>query len=139
MESSIQEITALFKGRFLTEPALIQQRLLRAKAFVFDWDGVFNGGFKDEHGSSAYNEVDAMGTNLLRFNHHLRTGKPPVVAVITGENNKAALALSRREHFNAIYCGMRYKGDALKHLCEAHGILEGEVCFVFDDVLDLSI
>ena len=128
-----------FKGTFLISPEELAERLHRIKAFVFDWDGVFNGGQKDEHGSSPFNEVDAMGTNLLRFNHHLRNNAQAVTAIITGENNKAAIAFARREHFHAVYCGIKYKATALEHLNKAYGILEGEVAFVFDDVLDFSV
>ncbi len=135
----IRQTAARFKGQFLTEPEELAAKLHRVKAFVFDWDGVFNGGWKDSEGSSAFNEVDAMGTNLLRFNHHLRNDKQAVAAIITGENNKAAIAFAKREHFNAVYCGIKYKATALDHLCEAYGIRDEEVVFVFDDVLDFSI
>jgi 3-deoxy-D-manno-octulosonate 8-phosphate phosphatase (KDO 8-P phosphatase) len=128
-----------FKGRFILEPEEIAARLHRIKAFVFDWDGVFNGGEKDEQGSSPFNEVDAMGTNLLRFNHHLRNNAQAVTAIITGENNKAAIAFAKREHFNTVYVGIKYKAAALEHLATAYGILDGEVAFVFDDVLDFSV
>ena len=133
------QVAAQFKGRFFLAPEDLAARLHRVKAFVFDWDGVFNGGEKDEHGSSPFNEVDAMGTNLLRFNHHLRNSTQAVAAIITGENNKAAIAFAKREHFNAVYCGIKHKATALDHLCKAHDILDGEVAFVFDDVLDFSI
>ena len=133
-----EQIASFFKGNFIAAPGVLLEKLNRIKAFVFDWDGVFNNGEKSEQGSSLFNEVDAMGTNLLRFNHYLRNGKPPVAAVITGERNKAALSLARREHFDAVYCGIKFKADALKHLCAAHDIQPDEVAFMFDDVLDFS-
>lgn len=135
----ISQTVAKFKGQLLVEPAELALKLRSVKAFVFDWDGVFNGGWKDLEGSSAFNEIDAMGTNLLRFNHYLRNNKQAVTAIITGENNKAAIAFAKREHFNAVYCGIKYKALALDHLCEAHGIADNEVAFFFDDVLDFSI
>src|ERR1043165_5713179 len=136
---SIQETAEQFRGQFYTEPSVIADRLHKVKAFVFDWDGVFNGGEKDAEGSSPFNEVDGMGTNLLRFNHHLRNHSQAIAAIITGENNKAALAFAKREHFHSVYCGIKYKATALDHLKEAYGILDGEVAFVFDDVLDFSV
>lgn len=136
---SIQEIAAHFKGSFVASPEAIAERLHRIKAFVFDWDGVFNGGWKNAHGESPFNEVDSMGTNLLRFNHHLRNNAQPVTAIITGENNEAAIKFAKREHFDAVYCGVKYKAAAIRHLHERFGILEGEVAFFFDDVLDFSI
>jgi 3-deoxy-D-manno-octulosonate 8-phosphate phosphatase (KDO 8-P phosphatase) len=139
MAEDLQSITSHFKGRFLTEPDELKQKLAKVKAYIFDWDGVFNNGQKDEHGSSPFNEVDAMGTNLLRFNHYLRTGDLPIVIVISGERNKAAFTLATREHFNAVYCSIKYKPEALDHLCEEHGIKPEEIAFMFDDVLDLSV
>lgn len=136
---SIQETAAHFKGSFFLEPAKIADRLHQIKAFVFDWDGVFNSGLKDADNSSPFNEVDAMGTNLLRFNHHLRNGAQPVTAIITGEHNKAAIAFAKREHLASVYCGIKYKATALDHLNESYGIMDREVAFFFDDVLDFSI
>lgn len=135
----ISRIAAHFKGEFLIKPEELAAKLHRIKAFVFDWDGVFNGGWKDAEGTSPFNEVDAMGTNLLRFNHQLRHDRQAVAAIITGENNRAAIAFAKREHFNAVYCGIKYKAVALDHLCEAYGIADEEVAFVFDDVLDFSV
>lgn len=136
---SIQEIAAQFTGRFITSPEAIADKLHHIKAVVFDWDGVFNGGWKNAQGESPFNEVDSMGTNLLRFNHHLRNKKQPISAVITGENNNAAIMFAKREHFHAVYCGIKYKAQALDHLNQAYGAMDGEVAFFFDDVLDFSV
>jgi 3-deoxy-D-manno-octulosonate 8-phosphate phosphatase (KDO 8-P phosphatase) len=135
----IGSVSAAFKGRFYTAPEEIAARLQNVKAFVFDWDGVFNYGAKDAEGASPFNEVDAMGTNLLRFNHYLRNGHPPVTAVISGERNAAALRFAERESLQAVYCGIKYKAVALDHLCNAYGIADEEVAFFFDDVLDFSV
>ncbi len=136
---SIQEIAAHFKGSFVTPAEQIAERLHRIKAFVFDWDGVFNGGWKNAAGSSPFSEVDSMGTNLLRFNHHLRNEAQPITAIITGEHNEEAIRLAKREHFHAVYSKARHKSLAIRHLHDCFGILEAEVAFVFDDVLDFSV
>lgn len=133
------DIAAHFKGRFISTPEGITQRLERIRAYIFDWDGVFNGGQKTESAGSSFNEVDSMGTNLIRYNHFLRTGEVPVVAIISGESNKAAYTLARRESFHAVYSSFRNKPDALNHVCEAYGLKPEEVAFFFDDVLDLSL
>ncbi len=39
------------------------RRLARTKAVLFDWDGVFNDGFKDAEGGSSFSEVGSMGVN----------------------------------------------------------------------------
>ncbi|HEX7844939.1 MAG TPA: hypothetical protein VF476_04000 [Chitinophagaceae bacterium] len=128
-----------FKGQFITGLDDIIAKAAGMKAFIFDWDGVFNDGFKNDAGSSPYSETDSMGTNLLRFSHFLRTWQTPVFAIITGEKNHSAFALSNREHFHAVYFKIKHKADALRHLCKQHNIKPSEVAFVFDDVLDLSV
>jgi len=137
--ADLKQITELFHGRVLTEPVSIQEKLFKAKAYVFDWDGVFNNGAKNENGSSPFSEVDSMGINMLRFNHYLRKHQNPVTAIITGEQNNTAYMFAKREHFHAVYYGIKNKKDALMHLCSAHNIEPHDVVYFFDDVLDLSI
>ena len=128
-----------FQGQFLVSPAALQAKLFKIKAYVSDWDGVFNNGAKHEDGSSPFSEIDAMGTNMLRFNHYLRTNTTPFTAIITGEKNKAAFSLPKREHFNAVYYSIRHKADALKHFCDMHHLQPYEVAYFFDDIPDLSV
>lgn len=134
----LNTLPSFFSGTFIQSPEALRQRLLETKAYVFDWDGVFNDGFKDDKGSSPYSEIDAMGTNLLRFSHYLATGELPVFVILTGEQNQAAFTLAKREHFHAVYFRIRHKSDALDHLCTQFGLWPEQVAFVYDDVLDLS-
>ncbi|HXS35614.1 MAG TPA: hypothetical protein VN721_02850 [Flavipsychrobacter sp.] len=138
METDLHQIKDNFKGIFLATLPELQEKLAKIKAYVFDWDGVFNNGFKDENGSSPFSEVDAMGTNLLRFNHYLRTGNPPISIILSGEKNKASFTLADREHFHAVYFNVKNKKEALLHLCTTRNLSPNEVAFFFDDVLDLS-
>ncbi len=126
-------------GKFLISESLLVSKLSRIKAFVFDWDGVFTNGEKDDQLQSRFNEVDSMGTNLLRFSFFLKHNQLPITAIISGENNKAAFTFTSRECFNANYFKVANKTDATKHLCETFGILANEIAYVFDDVLDLSV
>jgi 3-deoxy-D-manno-octulosonate 8-phosphate phosphatase (KDO 8-P phosphatase) len=126
-------------GEFLSTPTDLRARLQRVRALVFDWDGVFTDGRKGEGGQSTFNESDAMGTNLLRFSLWRPRGELPVAAIITGEENPAALRLAQREHFHSVYLGVKDKPRALEHLLAAHSMLPLEVAFVFDDVLDLAV
>lgn len=128
-----------FKGEAVIEAGKIGEKLNSIKAFVFDWDGVFNNGEKTEHGCSFFNEVDAMGTNLLRLNHWLRYKSLPFTAVITGENNKSSFQLAEREHFHALYYGAKNKLPAIEDFCKKHELKLNEVAFVFDDVLDFGV
>jgi 3-deoxy-D-manno-octulosonate 8-phosphate phosphatase (KDO 8-P phosphatase) len=138
MEKDLNPIVSQFKGKFFIEPEELRDRLLQVQAYVFDWDGVFNGGIKDESGSSSFSEVDAMGTNLLRFNHYLRHNQSPPVAIISGEKNPAAFSLARREHFDSVYYQAKHKVDALNHFCTRHELRPDQLAFVFDDLLDFS-
>jgi len=126
-------------GKFLTPAPKIAQKLKGIKAFVFDWDGVFNNGQKDEKGTSLFNEIDSMGTNLLRFAYYTNNQQLPLTAVISGERNSAAFYWSEREHFTDCYYKFPRKTDALEHFCSKHNIKPSEIAFVFDDVLDLSL
>ena len=138
MAVSLEQIKSIFSGKFIIEPELLQQKLSGIRAFVFDWDGVFNNGVKNENGSSAFSEIDAMGTNLLRFSHYLRAKNNLFTAIISGEKNPLAFIFARREHFNEVYYKVRHKVDALNHLCKFNDLQPHQVAFVFDDVLDFS-
>ena len=128
-----------FKGVFITDVAIIQQKLQQVKAFIFDWDGVFNDGRKDIQGNSGFSEIDSMGINMMRFSYYLLHGHLPVCIILTGENNKLAISFAKRENFHSVFYKMANKKAALDHLCEQHNISPGEVLFTFDDVLDLSV
>ena len=133
------EIEKYFKGEFLTEPEKIKKIFLNIRAFLFDWDGVFNNGVKNENGSSCFSEIDAMGTNLLRFNYFLRNETVPVIAILSGEKNIDAFGLAKREHFNASYYKINNKIDAFYHFCSLNDLQHDEVAYFFDDVLDFSV
>jgi 3-deoxy-D-manno-octulosonate 8-phosphate phosphatase (KDO 8-P phosphatase) len=109
------------------------------KAFVFDWDGVFNNAQKNENKSSTFNEADSMGTNLIRYDYYFRAGRMPNTAIISGEKNEMAFHFSNREHFDESYFKVPNKIIALNHFCEKHQLQASEVCYFFDDVLDLSV
>ncbi len=129
----------VFTGEFITDKNTIAQKLSAIKAFVYDWDGVFNMGAKDENGCSTFTEVDSMGTNLLRLNYFLRKGEVPRTAIITGENNKTAFGFAKREHFDAVYYNAKNKKLAVNHFCKEFNLNPEEIVFVFDDVLDLNV
>ena len=137
------EIEIIFKnlgGEFISSLSYIQEKLNKIKAFIFDWDGVFNSGTKAEGISSSYTEADSMGTNLLRFGFWLKNQQNlPVMAIITGENNQSAKKLAVREHFHHIYFKIPDKALAFRHLLKELNLQAHEVAFCFDDVLDFPI
>ena len=136
------DITSIFTnlgGSFVTSPEILTEKLKKIKAFVFDWDGVFNDGTKNEQGSSNFSEVDSMGTNLLRFGWWLLQGQLPYTTVISGERNLFSFQLSQREHYHACYFRIKHKIDALEHFMSTRNLVVEEVAFFFDEALDLSI
>ncbi len=128
-----------FIGQFVESELQVAERLKRTKAFIFDWDGVFNNGFKQGQNGSGFSEVDSMGTNLLRFSHFLIHGKTPITAIISGEKNDSAQFFAEREHFDFAFYKIAHKTDALNYICKEKNIEPEEVVYFFDDVLDLSI
>lgn len=115
------------------------RRLARTKAVLFDWDGVFNDGFKDAEGGSPFGEVGSMGVNLLRFALWLRNGSLPKAAVITGQHNPFAERFAQRERLHGLYMGFANKPDAFDAFLAKHGLEAGEVAFMFDDAIDLPV
>jgi 3-deoxy-D-manno-octulosonate 8-phosphate phosphatase (KDO 8-P phosphatase) len=137
-----QEIQSLFTkagGQFCVPASDIQRKLEKIKAFVFDWDGVFNDGSKRDQTGSGFTEPDAMGTNMLRFSYWLKNKSLPITVIITGEENKSAFYLANREHFNSIYRKASNKKKSFEHFLLANQLQSSEVAFVFDDVLDLAV
>ncbi|HTH55630.1 MAG TPA: hypothetical protein VL728_06260 [Cyclobacteriaceae bacterium] len=126
-------------GSFCRPFAEFKDQLSRVKAYIFDWDGVFNDGVKVGQVGSPFSEVDAMGTNMLRFGHWLKYKTLPAVAVITGEENPSAQFLAQREHYHAIYFKTANKLIAFDHFLKSNKLNADEVAFVFDDVLDLGV
>lgn len=138
----MSHLTQLFSeigGQFISPEATIIEKLKHVKAFVFDWDGVFTNAFKDANLQSEFNEADSMGSNLLRFSYFLNNKELPITAIISGENNKSAFTLVNRERFDLSYSKSANKLIATQHLCETYNLQISEICFVFDDVLDLSL
>lgn len=137
-----EQVTGLFQsggGEFVSPPSLFSEKLKKIRAVIFDWDGVFNDGTKRGAEGSIFSEVDAMGTNLLRYALWKTNGSLPAVAVMTGENNPPAVLLASRENFHFVYSRMKNKGQAFNAFCSAAGCKPEEVMFFFDDILDLDV
>lgn len=134
-QSSFEKQGAEFQVPFTA----ISEKLSRVKAFVFDWDGVFNDGVKQANGSSSFNEVDSMGVNLLRYSAYLKNRELPFAGVISGEKNETAFFFAHRECFHGSYSKFKDKKSAFEHFCSEHRLGPEQVCFFFDDVLDLSV
>ena len=136
---NIEDIFSNLGGEFITPYIHIIEKLRNIKAYLFDWDGVFNAGIKGEETSSTYTEPDSMGTNLLRFGYFLKNNEIPLFGIITGQNNPSAFQFSKREHLHFVYYNLLDKIGALDHIQITYNIQPDQVAFVFDDVLDFFI
>ncbi len=138
-DHQIQSFFTKAGGQFCISAVDIQRRLESIKAFIFDWDGVFNDGSKRDQTGSGFTEPDAMGTNMLRFSYWLKNKSLPITAIITGEENESALFLGKREHFTSLYFKASNKLKSFEHFLNANRLQAKEVAFIFDDVLDLAV
>ena len=136
----VQSFFTEIGGEFLTPVIALSEKIKIAKAFLFDWDGVFNNGSKGHGATSLFTEPDSMGTNLLRLGFWLKNNKQlPFIGIITALNNESAMQLAEREHFNAAFFNFKNKIEAFDVICKSNNIKPEEIVFVFDDVLDLSV
>ncbi len=126
-------------GCFITETNKLTEKLKNIKAFIFDWDGVFNNGSKINEQGSNFAEPDAMGVNMLKFDYYLRNGELPKTFIVTGEENKTAQHLAKRERMNAVYNRCKFKVRALDKICKENNLKYNEIAFIFDDVLDVEL
>src|SRR5690606_6373296 len=141
-DSFSADIEAAFSalgGVFVTPAARIAERAASCRGLVFDWDGVFDSGAKGEGATSSFSKADSMGVNLLRYGMSRRNDRLPAATVITGERDETATRFAVREHFDAIYSGVRNKVEALEHFCRPHALAPDELVVVFDDVNDLAM
>lgn len=126
-------------GEFVTPVEALTQKLDDCRAVVFDWDGVFNDGRKGSATSSGFAEADSMGTNMLRYGLWRRLKQLPYTAIISGENNEAAIGFAKREHLTAVYTSIRKKRQVIDHICNEHALQPEQIACIFDDINDLPM
>ena len=126
-------------GTFVARPAEFARGLEQIKALLFDWDGVFNRGTKGHGAASSFSEADSMGTNMLRFGLWRRNNALPAAVIVTGESNPTATEFAQREHFDAVYMGVRSKQQVIRHLVEERALEPDDLAWIFDDINDLGV
>lgn len=118
----------------------LKSKLHGIRAVLFDWDGVFNDGWKDLEGGSPFSEVGSMGVNMLRFGLWMQNGQQlPHSAIITGQHNPHAERFAGREKIHGLYMGFIDKREAFDAFLKQHGLKDEEVAFFFDDAIDLAV
>lgn len=116
-----------------------QEKWANIKAFISDWDGVFNDGQKNPHFSGYFSESDSMGLNLLRYSRYLIHKNIPAFAIITGADNPTAIEFAKREKLQHVYSKILDKRVAFEDFCKKNNLKPHEVAFFFDDVNDLGV
>ena len=135
----IKDIYTNLGGKFVTSITEIEEKLKNIKAFLFDWDGVFNNGLKEKESSSGFHEQDVQGLSLLRFGLWLKNNHQfAQFGIISKSDNETALYLSQLEHFNHLFIKYKHKANAIKLFCEKTGIQPSEIAYFYDDVYDFS-
>ena len=118
----------------------IRKRLEDIRAFIFDWDGVFNKGEKFGRQGSPFAEPDSMGTNLLRLGYWLANNRTlPIAGIITGAVNEGVDYFAERECLDVCMRGFNDKRIAWQKLLETFDLEPHQVAYVYDDVIDLPI
>lgn len=139
MLQKVEETFTAIGGQFITPASQLAEKLKNIKAFVFDWDGVFNDAIKSTGHPNGFSEADSMGINLMRYDYYYRNGQLPVAAIISGEENPTAFDFAHRESFYAFYFRIKNKNEAFEHFCKAHSLQPENVAWFFDDILDLGM
>ncbi len=136
------EVADLFRSngaKIVAEEYVFAENLKAIKALIFDWDGVFNEGWKGENVLSPFSEVDSMGINMLRFALWLKSGIVPPVFIVTGLHNISAQAIANREGFSGLYLEVKDKSKAIEHIESTFKIKPQEMVCFFDDILDIPM
>ncbi len=126
-------------GQFLSSAFTMQQALPNIRAYLFDWDGVFNDGQKTSTGGSSFSEVDSAALRMLRYAHFLRYQIIPHLGVITGAENPDAVKFMESHLADAVYQKSIRKDAALDHFLEKFQLNGDQICYMYDDVLDLAV
>ena len=115
----------------------LQDSLSKIKLLICDIDGVLTDGsfIKSTSGDElrSFNALDGVGFVMLRLlNLNIKT------AWITG---RESLTTTQREELQIddVYNGVIRKIDAYDELKKKYGVLDNEVCFIGDDIIDIPI
>jgi 3-deoxy-D-manno-octulosonate 8-phosphate phosphatase (KDO 8-P phosphatase) len=126
-------------GQFITPAEEISRKIKNIKAFVFDWDGVFNDGKKGAEKTSDFSEVDSMGIHIIRYCYWRTHGVLPIVAIITGSDNESAIKFAERDHLTTVFSYYKDKSQALNALKKEYRVTKDQIATVFDDIIDYPL
>ena len=116
----------------------LQDSLSRIKLLICDIDGVLTDGsfIKSTSGEElrSFNALDGVGFVMLRLlNLNIKT------AWITGRESLTTTQRAEELQIDDVYNGVIRKIDAYDELKKKYGVLDNEVCFIGDDIIDIPI
>ena len=106
------------------------------KLIATDFDGVLTDGHV-YYSSVSDEEIkkisfkDIMGISLAIKNNYK-------IAIISGENNYIIDRLARKFNIEEVHQGIKDKLSVLKNISEKHFISFSEICYIGDDINDIS-
>ena len=114
----------------------VDKRIRKIKAVLFDVDGVLTDGriIIDSRGveSKNFNVQDGLGIFYART-------AGLVVGIITGRNSKATKIRAEELGVDFLSQGCKNKSEPYEEFKHKYKFSDEEICFVGDDLLDLSI
>ena len=116
----------------------LQDSLSKIKLFICDIDGVLTDGsfIKSTSGDElrSFNALDGVGFVTLRLlNLNIKT------VWITGRESLTTTQRAEELQIDDVYNGVIRKIDAYNELKKKYGVLDNEVCFIGDDIIDIPI
>lgn len=116
----------------------LQDSLSKIKLLICDIDGVLTDGsfIKSTSGDElrSFNALDGVGFVMLRLlNLNIKT------AWITGRESLTTTQRAEELQIDDVYNGVIRKIDAYDELKKKYGVLDNEVCFIGDDIIDIPI
>ena len=116
----------------------LQDSLSKIKLLICDIDGVLTDGsfIKSTSGDElrSFNALDGVGFVTLRLlNLNIKT------AWITGRESLTTTQRAEELQIDDVYNGVIRKIDAYDELKKKYGVLDNEVCFIGDDIIDIPI
>jgi 3-deoxy-D-manno-octulosonate 8-phosphate phosphatase (KDO 8-P phosphatase) len=138
----IKETASIFEnlgGQFIAEPLVLAKKIKQVKAFIFDWDGVFNDGRKGSGKVSDFAEPDTMALHTIRYAYWKLHGELPIIAIITGQHNEAAFELANREHLTIVFAGYKNKFEPIEILKKEFDLENNQLASTFDDIIDYPL
>lgn len=115
----------------------MQIKTKNIKLIATDFDGILTDGcvYLSSETSEELKKIsfkDIMGMSIAIKNGYK-------IAIISGEKNKIIDTVANKFNLEDVYQGIKDKSSALSSICEKYSISPMEICYLGDDINDLSV